>query len=56
MKNKVQNASSRTLAQKLWTIGNLGLTLEEEADIVAFMKTLTDTLQVKELGPYKEAK
>jgi cytochrome c peroxidase len=34
-------------------IGNLGLTPEEEADIVAYLKTLTDTLKVQDPKPYK---
>ncbi|MDC3959545.1 cytochrome-c peroxidase [Polyangium jinanense] len=36
------------------TVGNLGLTAEEEAALVAFMKTLTDTVTPKQPKPYKK--
>jgi hypothetical protein len=34
-------------------IGNLGLTLEQEAAIVAYLKTLTDEYTPKAPNPYK---
>jgi cytochrome c peroxidase len=34
-------------------IGNIGLTPEDEADIVAYLKTLTDTYTAKQPKPYK---
>jgi cytochrome c peroxidase len=37
-------------------LGDLGLTPQEEADIVAYLKTLTDTFTVQEPKPYKGAK
>ena len=37
-------------------LGNLRLTPQDEADIVAYLKTLTDTVDVQEPKPYKEAK
>jgi cytochrome c peroxidase len=36
----------------LGLLGNLGLTSAEEAAIVAFLKTLTDTVNVKQPQPY----
>jgi cytochrome c peroxidase len=38
------------------TIGNMGMTAEQEAAIVAYLKTLTDTETVKAPPPYKAAK
>jgi cytochrome c peroxidase len=37
-------------------IGNLGLTFEQEAAIVAYLKTLTDTVTPKAPAPYKGGK
>jgi len=37
-------------------IGNLGLTLEQEAALVAYMKTFTDTYTAKPPKPYKPSK
>lgn len=35
-------------------VGNLGLTADEEAAIVAYLKTLSDTAEVKQPAPYKK--
>jgi cytochrome c peroxidase len=37
-------------------VGNLGLTTEQEAAIVAYLKTLTDTTPIKAPPPYNSAK
>jgi cytochrome c peroxidase len=35
-------------------LGNLGLTAAEEAALVAYLKTLTDTVTPKQPTPYKD--